>query len=110
MARWNAGGALMQSRNWPWLAMPLMGCALLVASMHLAAQSYPAKPVRILVGFAAGGATDIAGRLIAQKLTEATGQSFIVENRPGASGLIASEQVAKSPADGTTIMGGSQTT
>lgn len=93
----------MQSRNWPWLAMLMAGCALLVASMHLAAQSYPAKPVRILVGFAAGGATDIAGRLIAQKLTETTGQSFFVENRPGASATIAAELVARAAPDGYTL-------
>ena len=60
--------------------------------------------------FAAGGGTDVAGRVIAQKLSDATGQSFVVENRTGASGLIASEQVAKAPADGYTIMVGSQTT
>jgi tripartite-type tricarboxylate transporter receptor subunit TctC len=63
-----------------------------------------------VVGFTAGGGTDVAGRVIAQKLSEAMGQSFVVENRAGASGLIASEQVAKSPADGYTIMVGSQTT
>ncbi len=71
---------------------------------------YPDHPVKVVVGFAAGGGTDVAGRLIAQKLTDATGQSFVVENRAGASGLIASEQVAKAPGDGYTIMVGSQTT
>ena len=71
---------------------------------------YPDRPVKVVVGFTAGGGTDVAARIIAQKLSEATGQSFVVENRPGASGLIASEQVAKSPADGSTIMVGSQTT
>jgi tripartite-type tricarboxylate transporter receptor subunit TctC len=72
--------------------------------------SYPDHPVKVVVGFAAGGGTDVAARLIAQKLTDAIGQSFVVENRAGASGLIGSEQVAKSPADGYTIMVGSQTT
>src|SRR5947208_4312 len=71
---------------------------------------YPDHPVKVVIGFTAGGGTDVAGRVIAQKLSEATGQSFVVENRPGASGLIASEQVAKSPADGYTIAVGSQTT
>jgi tripartite-type tricarboxylate transporter receptor subunit TctC len=71
---------------------------------------YPDHPVKVVIGFTAGGGTDVAGRVIAQKLAEATGQSFVVENRPGASGLIASEQVAKSPADGYTIAVGSQTT
>ena len=71
---------------------------------------YPDRPVKVVVGFSAGGGTDVAARLIAQKLSEAMGQTFVVENRAGASGLIASEQVAKSPPDGYTIMVGSQTT
>ena len=89
--------------------------ASLALSIGVAAQSqaqtkYPDHPVKVVVGFSAGGGTDVAARVIAQKLTEATGQTFVVENRTGASGLIASEQVAKSPADGYTIMVGSQTT
>ncbi len=81
----------------------------LATSSH-AQSKYPDKPVKVVVGFTAGGGTDVAARVIAQKLSEALGQSFVVENRPGASGLIASEQVAKAPADGYTIMVGSQTT
>src|SRR6187397_2275679 len=80
-----------------------------VAHVHAQAK-YPDHPVKVVVGFSAGGGTDVAARVITQKLTEATGQTFVVENRTGASGLIASEQVAKSPADGYTIMVGSQTT
>src|ERR1043165_175427 len=82
-----------------------------VAAAESRAQAkYPDHPAKVVVGFAAGGGTDVAARVIAQKLSEAMGQTFVVENRAGASGLIASEQVAKSPPDGYTIMVGSQTT
>jgi tripartite-type tricarboxylate transporter receptor subunit TctC len=81
-----------------------------IAAYAVAQTKYPDHTVRVVIGFTAGGGTDVAGRVIAQKLSEATGQTFVVENRPGASGLIASEQVAKSPPDGYTIMVGSQTT
>ena len=77
---------------------------------HAQTAKYPDRPVKILVGFAAGGGTDVAARILAQKLTEILGQSVVVENRPGASGMIAAEAVAKSPADGYTLMMGSQTT
>ena len=75
--------ALIRNGSAALLATAIIGSAIPAQAQN----AYPAKPVRILVGFAAGGATDIAGRLIAQKLTETTGQSFLVENRPGASGL-----------------------
>ena len=68
------------------------------------AQAYPAHPVRIDVGFAAGGAPDIAARLIAQWLSERFGQQFIIENRPGAGGNIATEAVIEAPADGYTLL------
>jgi len=74
------------------------------------AASYPDRPIKIFVGFSAGGGTDVAARILAQKLTEALGQSVVVENRPGASGMIAAETVAKSAADGYTLMMGTQTT
>ncbi|HEV7820939.1 MAG TPA: tripartite tricarboxylate transporter substrate binding protein, partial [Burkholderiales bacterium] len=69
-----------------------------------AAQSFPSRPVRIVVGFQAGGGTDIAARVIAQKLTDALGATFIVDNRPGAAGNIGADIVAKSNADGYTIL------
>ena len=89
----------------------LFACAMasLAAPQGHAQSKYPDRAVKVVIGFTAGGGTDVAGRVIAQKLSEAMGQSFVVENRPGASGLIASEQVAKAPADGYTIMVGSQT-
>jgi tripartite-type tricarboxylate transporter receptor subunit TctC len=68
------------------------------------AQAYPAKPVRVLVGFAPGGGTDVVARVISQKLSEWWGQGVVVENRAGATGTIAAEIVAKSPADGYTLI------
>jgi tripartite-type tricarboxylate transporter receptor subunit TctC len=92
----------------------LLGLALVAGATALACQAqtarYPDRPVKIFVGFAAGGGTDVAARILAQKLTEALDQSVVVENRPGASGMIATEMVAKSAADGYTLMVGSQTT
>ena len=70
-----------------------------------AQDAYPAKPVRVLVGLAPGGGTDIQTRLFAQKLSESFNRSFVVENRPGAGGTVAYAQVAKSPPDGYTLIG-----
>ena len=71
---------------------------------------YPDKPVKMLVGFSAGGGTDVVARILAQKMSEGLGQSVLVENRSGASGMIAAEAVAKSAPDGYTLMMGTQTT
>jgi tripartite-type tricarboxylate transporter receptor subunit TctC len=68
------------------------------------AQNYPSKTVRLIVPFAAGGSTDIIGRVLAQKLTEAWGQQVIVDNRPGGSTVIGTDVVAKSPADGHVLL------
>ena len=73
-------------------------------SLPVHAQDYPSRPVKIVVPYAAGGSTDILTRIVANKLTGRVGQSFIVENRPGANGIIGSEAVARSPADGYTIL------
>ena len=78
-------------------------CVLLAGAA--VAQSYPVKSVRMVVPFAAGaGSNDIMARLIAQKLTDALGQQFVVDNRPGASGIIGMEIVAKAPPDGYTVL------
>jgi tripartite-type tricarboxylate transporter receptor subunit TctC len=77
--------------------------AAFIASTALA-QSYPAKPVRIVVPFAAGGPADLYARAIGEKLQGSMGQSFVVENRPGAGSLVGTDAVAKSPADGYTLL------
>jgi len=77
--------------------------SIAVEHAYAAEPGYPAKPVRMFVTYAAGGASDIVARLLASKLTESLRQQVVVENRPGASGIIASELLAKSPPDGYTI-------
>ena len=82
----------------------LFVCATIILSGAARADKYPAHPVKIVVPFPAGGSNDIIARILAQKLSERTGQQFVVENRGGASGTIGSDLVAKGAADGYTIM------
>jgi len=95
----------MKYMHWIAVVMLAMGSEAALAQ----AGKYPVRPVRILVGFAAGGATDIIARSIAPGLGESLGQSFVVENRPGASSQIAGELVAKSPPDGHVLLMTTQT-
>src|SRR5713226_6858898 len=86
------------------MKIPIWALALALAVSTAAAQDYPSKPVRVVVPYVAGGNADIWARTLAQKLTEALKQSFVVENKPGANGGIGTDFVAKSAADGYTLL------
>ena len=81
-----------------------LGAAILALAGHAAAQTYPAKPVRMVIPFPPGGTLDAVGRMLAQKLGEQMGQPFVVENKPGGNGVIGADIVAKAPADGYTLL------
>src|SRR5512134_1885886 len=85
------------------LAKFAMGCALAGAALATTAQTFPARPLRIILGFPAGGGVDLVARILAPRLTESLGQPVIVDNRPGASGLIGTEIAAKAAPDGHTL-------
>ena len=82
-------------------AVLALGCAMLPAAF---AQSYPTRPVRVVIPFPPGGTLDTVGRMLAQKLSEQTGQAFVIENKPGGNGIIGADIVAKAPADGYTLL------
>jgi tripartite-type tricarboxylate transporter receptor subunit TctC len=86
------------------LRLAACAAALVALPRDAGAQSYPARPVRIVVGFTAGGSTDIGARLIGQWLQDRLGQAFIIENRPGAATNIATESVVHAPPDGYTLL------
>lgn len=95
---------LLMTRAFAAFTLPVM--ALLAATAHAQSPAYPAKPVRLVVPFPAGGPTDIVARTLAPKFSEAFGQPFIIDNRGGAGGVIGTEQVAKAPPDGHTLLMG----
>ena len=92
------------------VALTFSALALLVTVKDSAAQSFPSRPVKLIVPFPPGGSLDIVGRAIAQKLTEAWGQSVVVDNRPGAGGNIGADLVAKAAPDGYTVVMGALST
>jgi tripartite-type tricarboxylate transporter receptor subunit TctC len=91
---------------------PLIGAviAAVCSATSVAAQTWPAKPVRIIVAFAPGGPADVMARLIGQRLTTALGQSFVVDNRPGAGGTVGARAAAEAEADGYTLLLGNTST
>jgi tripartite-type tricarboxylate transporter receptor subunit TctC len=80
------------------------GVALVVIAAHVSAQSYPSRPLRLVVPFGPGGVGDLTARTVALKMSEAMGQQIIIDNRPGAGGIVAAEMVAKAEPDGHTLM------
>ena len=95
---------MVNLRRRHFLQLAAGAAALPAASRSARAQTYPTRPVRLIVGFAAAGTTDIAARLISQWLTEQLGQQFIVENRPGGGSSVAAEYVVRAPGDGYTLL------
>jgi tripartite-type tricarboxylate transporter receptor subunit TctC len=87
-----------------WLIRFVLASALAAVTSVALAQPYPARPVRLLVSFPPGGASDIVARLIGQSLAPRLGQPVVVENRPGSNGNLAGELVAHAPADGYTLL------
>src|SRR5258708_2178128 len=97
-------GEAMQLPRRQFLLLTSGAAALSAASRIATAQTYPSRPVRWIVGFAAGGGNDIVARLMGQWLSERTGQQFFIENRPGAGTNIATEVVVNAPPDGYTLL------
>jgi tripartite-type tricarboxylate transporter receptor subunit TctC len=85
-------------------AAALLGLSATSVHAQTAATAYPNKPVRVIVPFPPGGTLDLVGRMLAQKMGESTGQTFVIENRPGGNGFIGADAVAKAAADGYTLL------
>src|SRR4051812_1502309 len=90
-------------KRYPALAAALALALALCTVAGAQAQTYPAKPIRAVVAFGTGGATDVIARIVAAALSQSLGQPVVIDNRPGADGIVAGEQVAKAPADGYTV-------
>ena len=84
------------------IAAAALACTL--APAWAQGQAYPNKPVRVIIPFPPGGTLDFIGRTLAQKMSEQTGQTFVIENKPGGNGFIGADAVAKAPADGYTLL------
>ena len=82
----------------------LIGALLAIANTVASAQDYPSKPIHVLVPFAPGGAVDTTARVLAQAMQQRVNWQFVIENRPGGNGFIATTAVAKAPADGYTLL------
>jgi tripartite-type tricarboxylate transporter receptor subunit TctC len=91
---------MFELRTCDWLRLSALGCVLLAVTHTAAAQSFPSRPLTLVVPFAAGGPSDVAGRIVAQGLSEKLGQQVVVENPAGAGGTLGSLRVAKAPPDG----------
>src|ERR1043165_3595800 len=99
---WSKPLSPIRSTSMKWLIVAL---TFVLAGLGPAdAQSYPTKPIRVIVPFAAGGAVDVLARLVSAKMSDSIGQPVIIENRAGAAGNVAADAVAKSPPDGYTIL------
>src|SRR5215813_9730241 len=93
--------AVIWMRRWSFMLW-LLALVSLTAGAH--AETYPSRPVRLIVPFAAGGLNDVVARLVAPYLEKALGQPFIIDNRPAASGIVGTEATAKAPPDGYTLL------
>src|SRR5260370_42326492 len=103
-ARRSGPGGVMKLQRLQFLQLAAGAAALPVTSGIASAQTYPARPVRLVIGYTPGGSADLTARLMGQWLSERLGQSFVIENRPGGGTNIATEAVVRAAPDGYTLM------